>query len=54
MRIAKLGKPSKRKRKIIIDGIEYESVADAMKKLNISTRRLYNLLEREKTRGDDE
>lgn len=54
MRMAKLGKPSKRKRKIKIDGIEYESVADAMKKLNISTRRLYNLLKREKMRGDDE
>ena len=50
MRLAKLGKPSKRKRKVIIDGIEYESVANAMQELKISTKKLYKLLDREKER----
>lgn len=44
MRNAKLGKPSKRKRKITIDGVEYESISDAMEKLNISTRKIYRLI----------
>ena len=44
MRLKKLGQPSKRKRKITIEGIEYESIKDAMIKLNISTRKLYKLL----------
>lgn len=48
MRMAKLGKPSRRKRKIIINNVEYESVTDAMQKLNISTRKLYQILKGEK------
>ena len=48
MRDAKLGKPSKRKRKVVINGIEYESVTEAMKKLNIGTKKLYKLLEEKK------
>lgn len=53
MRLKKLGKPSKRKRKVIIDGIEYESIKDAMLKLNVSTRKLYKLLNREIKKGSD-
>lgn len=45
MRAAKLGKPSLRKREVCIDGVIYESVADAMRKLNVCTRKLYKLLE---------
>lgn len=44
MSLAKKGKPSKRKRKVIIQGVEYESVTRAMAVLKISTRKLYNLL----------
>lgn len=44
MRNAKLGKPSKRKRKVIINGIEYESITSAMEILNISTKKIYKLL----------
>lgn len=44
MSLAKKGKPSNRKRKVIIQGIEYESVAKAMMMLKISTRKLYKLL----------
>ena len=44
MSLSKKGKPSKRKRKVIIQGVEYESVTKAMEVLRISTRRLYNLL----------
>lgn len=47
MRSAKLGKPSHRKRKVIICGVEYESVTDAMKKLNICTRKLYKMIEKD-------
>lgn len=45
MRAAKLGRPSLRKRKVTICGVTYESVADAMGALKISTRKLYKLLE---------
>lgn len=47
MKMAKIGKPSKRKREVIIDNIKYESVSDAMQKLNISTRKLYKLIKGE-------
>ena len=53
MRLKKLGQPSKRKRKITIEGIEYESIKDAMIKLNISTRKLYKLLNIEIEKGSD-
>lgn len=48
MRLAKLGKPSKRKRKVIINEIEYESITKAMKELNIGTKKIYQLLKEEK------
>ena len=41
---AKIGKPSKRKRKIVIQGIEYESVTQAMDILRIGTKKLYKIL----------
>lgn len=44
MSVAKKGKPSKRKRKVVIQGIEYDSITSAMIKLKISTRQLYKLL----------
>ena len=44
MSLAKKGKPSKRKRKITIQGVEYDSVSQAMNELKISTRKLYKLL----------
>lgn len=44
MSLAKKGKESKRKRKVIIQGVEYESVSIAMEKLKISTRKFYKLL----------
>lgn len=47
MRKAKLGKPSKRKRKVILNGIEYKSVTEAMNKLKIGTKKIYQLLKEE-------
>lgn len=47
MRKAKLGKPSKRKRKIIINGTEYESITKAMEQLKIGTKKIYQLLKEE-------
>ena len=44
MRNAKLGKPSKRKRKVVIDNVEYESITSAMKELNVSTKKIYELI----------
>ena len=41
---AKKGKESNRKRKVVIQGIEYDSVSQAMAILKISTRKLYKLL----------
>lgn len=41
---AKKGKPSPKRKKIIINGIEYESITQAMKELKINTRRLYKIL----------
>lgn len=48
MRMAKLGKPSKRKRKVTINGIEYDSVMQAMEKLNVGTKKIYQLIKGEK------
>ena len=45
MSIAKKGKPSNRKRKIVIQGVEYDSVSQAMDTLKIGTRKLYKLLQ---------
>ena len=47
MRLAKLGKPSKRKRKVILNGIEYESITKAMEELKIGTKKIYQLLKEE-------
>ena len=47
MRLAKIGKESKRKRKVIINGIEYESITKAMEKLKIGTKKIYQLLKEE-------
>lgn len=44
MSCAKKGKESKRKRKIVIHGVEYESISKALEILQISTRRLYKIL----------
>ena len=44
MSLAKKGKPSNRRRKIVIQGVEYDSVAQAKVILKISTRKLYKLL----------
>ena len=44
IRDKKLGQPSKRKREIFINGIKYESVTEAMRILNISTKKLYKLI----------
>ena len=44
MRLAKIGKPSKRKRKVIINGTEYESITKAMEELKIGTKKIYQLL----------
>ena len=44
MSLAKKGKESKRKRKVVVQGVEYDSVTTAMKELNISTRKFYKLL----------
>lgn len=44
MRAAKIGKPSKRRRQVTIDGVVYESVKDAMDTLGICTRALYRKL----------
>lgn len=53
MRLKKLGQPSKRRKKITIDSIEYESITEAMNKLNISTRKLYKILKDETKKGSD-
>lgn len=45
MSLIKKGKESKRKRKIVIQGVEYDSVSQAMITLKIGTRKLYKLLE---------
>lgn len=47
MRLAKLGKESKRKRKVIINGIEYDSIAKAMEELKVGTKKIYKLIKEE-------
>ena len=47
MRLQKQGKPSLRKRKIVINGVEYESITQALTTLKISTRKLYQLVQKE-------
>ena len=47
MRLAKIGKESKRKRKVVINGTEYESITKAMKELKIGTKKIYQLLKEE-------
>lgn len=47
MRLAKIGKESKRKRKVIINGKEYESITKAMEELKIGTKKIYQLLKEE-------
>lgn len=49
--LAKKGIPSTHKRKVIINGVEYESVAEAMKVLKICTKKLYKLLKEEEKKG---
>lgn len=44
MRQAKLGKPSKRKRAIVIDDKEFDSVSAAMYELGVGTRKIYSLI----------
>ena len=44
MSLAKKGKPSNRRRKVIVLGVEYESVARAMDVLKVGTRKLYKIL----------
>jgi len=44
IRLSKLGKESKRKRKIIINNVEYESITQAMNELKIHTRKLYKII----------
>lgn len=52
MSLAKKGKPSLRKRKIILNGIEYESITQAMENLKISTKKLYKMLKEQEKGGD--
>lgn len=42
--LAKKGKPSSKRRKIIVNGVEYESVTQAMCELKMCTRKLYKIL----------
>lgn len=42
--LKKKGQESKRKRPVVIMGVEYESVTKAMEILGISTKKLYNLI----------
>jgi len=37
----------KRKRKVVIKGKEYDSITNAMKELNIGTKKIYQLLKEE-------
>ena len=41
---AKMGKESKRKRAVMINGKEYKSITEAMQQLKISTRRIYKII----------
>lgn len=48
MSLAKKGKPSNRKRKVVIDGVEYDSITTAMIELKIGTKKIYKMLKGEK------
>lgn len=48
MSLAKKGKPSNRKRKVVIDDVEYNSITDAMNELKIGTRKIYKMLKGER------
>lgn len=48
MSLLKLGKPSKQRKKVIINGVEYSSYTEAMQKLHLSTRAFYRLIKEEK------
>ena len=48
MRLAKLGKQRKRKRRIVIYGVEYESITQAMEILGIGTKKIYSILKGDK------
>lgn len=48
MSLAKKGKPSNRKRKVVIDGVEYDSITNAMLELKIGTKKIYKMLKGEK------
>ena len=48
MSLAKKGKPSNRKRKVVIDGVEYDSITTAMIKLKVGTKKIYKMLKGEK------
>ena len=48
MSLAKRGKPSNRKRKVVIDGVEYDSITTAMIKLKVGTKKIYKMLKGEK------
>ena len=47
MSLAKKGKPSNRKRKVVINGIEYDSITTAMIELKIGTKKIYKILKGE-------
>lgn len=47
MRRAKLGKPSNQRKPVVINGVAYESRAEAMRELNVCTRRFYKILREE-------
>lgn len=47
MSLAKKGKPSKRKRKIVVNSVEYESITQALTELKIDTKKLYKILKGE-------
>lgn len=47
MRAKKIGLPSKCKKKVVINGVKYESVSKAMKELHLSTRAFYKILKKE-------
>lgn len=47
MRAKKMGLPSNRRKKVIINGVEYESVTKAMQELHLSTRAFYKIFKKE-------
>ena len=44
IRQKKIGQPSKRRIQVVIDGIKYNSITEAMQKLKISTKKMYKIL----------